>query len=104
MVTFDEARELVRHLEKPTWVGPGTYWVGTWGREDADDFHVITGAGEDLIDHDPAFTPREAPVWFVDKTTGQVRDAGPYLPGTPIASKIEAMTVVAIDAAVRTAS
>ncbi len=31
-------------------------------------------------------------MWFVDKTTGQVRDGGPYLPGSHTAEKDEAMT------------
>lgn len=93
MVTFDEARELVRALEEPTWPGPGTYLVADWGREDVTHFHVITGAREDLIEHDPAHRPVEAPVWFVDRVTGAV-DCASYLPGGLTAAKLEAMTVV----------
>lgn len=73
--------------------GPGTYMVATWGREDATHFQVITGAREDLVDHDPAYQPVEAPVWFVDKATGAV-DHATYQPGGLTAAKLEAMTVL----------
>lgn len=94
MVTFDEARELVRALEEPAWTGPGTYMVADWGREDTTHFQVVTGAREDLIERDPAYRTGRAPVWFVDKVTGTVDDAAPYLPGGLTAGKLEAMSVV----------
>lgn len=93
MVTFEQARQLVRDLEEPTFAGPGTYMVADWGREDATHFQVVTGAREDLVDHDPAYRPLDAPVWFVDKVTGTV-DQAVYLPGNLTAGKLEAMTVV----------
>ena len=80
MVNLHDARELVRALEEPVFPGPGTYMAATWGREDATHFQVITGAREDLVEHDPAHRPAEAPVWFVDKVTGAV-DQATYLPG-----------------------
>ncbi len=93
MVTFDQARHAVSALEHDTWPGPGTYMVADWGRQDATHFQVITGAREDLVDHDPAYRTTRTPVWFVDKATGAV-DWAEYLPGGLTAAKVDAMTPV----------
>lgn len=93
MVTFDQARDIVRALEEPTWPGPGTYMVADWGAEDATHWRVVTGAREHLVDDDRTYGQFDAPVWFVDKTTGAAHWSV-YLPGNLTAGKLEDMTNV----------
>ena len=92
MVTFEDARRVVAQLEAPIWGSPGTYMVAEWGREDDTHWQVISGAKEDLVDHDPAYRTNR-PVWLVDKVTGEI-DWQEYVPGTMTAMKVDAMTIV----------
>lgn len=93
MLTFDEARQAVQDLEEPTWPGPGTYLVASWGRADATHFLIVTGASEDLIDHDPAYRRHDSPLWLVDRLTGTISWVS-YLPGDRTAAKVDAMTPI----------
>lgn len=70
MLTFDDAREIVRLIDARTWTGPGTFYVSTVGREDDTRYLVPAGAYEDLVEHRLEFLNFEPVARFVDKETG----------------------------------
>lgn len=57
---------------RPSWQGPGTFFVSPEGFEDATDYLVIVGAREWLIDEVFEFSTLGGPTVFVNKATGEV--------------------------------
>lgn len=71
MITFDEARQIVKDALGPEWTW-GTLHVPRKGYEDADGYLMTVGAREWLVDGDPHFQRWDAPLTFVDKHTGAI--------------------------------
>lgn len=79
MITFEEAREIVRRQVEPMW-GPlsGTFYVAEWGAESDQYFKVNVGAREFLVDDDEEFAEYSGVLHLVDKVTGLYLE-GSYL-------------------------
>ena len=72
MVTFAEAREIVRGELQSHWTpGAGTSYVAPDGFEDADYWLVRAGAREALVDDEPWFEIYDSCELVVDKTSGR---------------------------------
>ncbi len=72
MVTFAEAREIVRGQLESHWTpGSGTLYVAQDGFEDADYWLVRAGAREALVDGDPRFDIYDCCELVVGKESGR---------------------------------
>ncbi|MEI2728327.1 MAG: hypothetical protein V9E85_04390 [Candidatus Nanopelagicales bacterium] len=71
-ISFDMAREIIDAVERPEWEGPGTYYVAPWGSENAEEYLLITGARESIVDKDPRYLLLGEELPFVNRATGKV--------------------------------
>jgi len=77
-VSFTEAREAVEDLRVSDWSGTwGTLYVSPDGFADEDDYLVVWGPREYIVDDNPYFILLNNTATFVDRQTGEVRDV-PY--------------------------
>lgn len=73
VLTFDEARELVRAAAEPTWRPElGTLHVHHIGWDFGDYWRMNVGPREAIVDGDPEYAILDAPVFLVGKDTGHV--------------------------------
>lgn len=73
-ISFHEARQIAELSLRPTWVLPGTFYVAPEGYDTGDEWIVIAGAAEWLRDNDQNFMEWDAPVRYVSKATGRLRE------------------------------
>ena len=93
MITFEQARTIVAEAEKPTWDN-GTYVTLDWGYENDQEFCVLAGCKEALIDHDPEFWQFDAPTRFVEKATGKLIYRDPYMSANEVGTLLQSMLLV----------
>lgn len=76
LVTFEEAREIVRREIEPLW-GPlnGTFYIAEWGAENDQYFEVNVGARELLVDNDEDYMQYDGAIHLVEKATGKYIEA-----------------------------
>lgn len=73
MLTFDEAREVVKKAEGRLWGDrAGHFYVSDEGFQDKTHFWVVCGAEEWLVDEDQGFNEADADIALVDKQTGKL--------------------------------
>jgi len=85
MITFAEAKEIVRAAEEPTWT-LGTYKIEDDGWEDATHYLVVRGTAED----DPSYIVVPGLVPLVSKATGEIE----YVVAHTEWDRLDAMTPV----------
>jgi hypothetical protein len=74
-LSFAEARGAVLRVRRADWRATGgTLYVSPEGFADADDYLVVWGAREFLVDGDLDYLLVDNTVTFVSRTTGKVRD------------------------------
>lgn len=76
MTTFEDARTIVDDAERDRW-RLGTYYVAPYGYDTGDEWLVIRGAREFLVDGDPSYAALDQPPALVHKLTGRLRYAEP---------------------------
>jgi hypothetical protein len=90
-IHFSDAVAAVYALRQQNWRGTiGTLHVSTNGLEDDDDFLVVWGAREWLVEGNPSYELLNNTATLVSKETGEVRD----VPATSIFDKVDGMTPV----------
>lgn len=70
MITFDEAREIVKGMVDSLHTGWGTFYVPTEGWQDKDAYYLTPGAEEWLVDGDIAYMTTDLPGVLVSKKDG----------------------------------
>lgn len=91
MVTFDEARTLIRAEVQRDWPPEyGELMVADYGYHDEQAWFVVWGAREALVDNNFDFVIMDAPVFFVDKVTGEITEE----PMIEVLDRLDAMEPV----------
>lgn len=72
-LSFEQARQRVDDARRPKWQGPGEYMVQDYGYENAEQFNIIDGAKEALVDMNPDYLAPDDVVTLVSKKTGAIR-------------------------------
>jgi hypothetical protein len=89
VITFAEAKEIVRATEEPGWT-LGTYMIQNDGFEDDTRYLVVRGAAEAMGDNpDPNFIIVPGLVPLVNKRTGEIEYVVPHLP--EVLARLDAM-------------
>jgi hypothetical protein len=89
MITFAEAKEIVRAAEEADWT-VGTYMIEADGWEDATHWPVVRGAAEAMGDNpDPNFIIVPGLLPLVDNQTGEIEYVVPRLP--EVVARLDAM-------------
>ena len=71
-ISFDQTCAFVEQAQTWKLRHGGGYVVAPWGEEDDTRYRVIIGLPEVLIDHRCELASMDAPVVFVDKSTGEI--------------------------------
>ena len=86
MITFEQARQIVRKAHQPAWneTGLQEYVVARYGGQDATDYLIVHGERGSIDDVTlPNGEPYQGiiggPVTLVNKTTGRIQDVGHLL-------------------------
>lgn len=73
MLTFHEAREVVKKAEGGLWADKhGTFYVSDEGFQDKKHYLVVFGAEEWLIDQDPSYMEMDADIALVSRKDGKL--------------------------------
>lgn len=74
-ISFHEARQIAEMRLRASWRLPGTFYVHPDGYDTgADEWIVIVGAREWFVGNDANFMEWDAPVRYVSKVTGELRE------------------------------
>lgn len=72
MISFEDAREIVRAALLPEWSDPeGTFFVADWGSENEQYYCLAVGAREYLVDNDRSYFIVDNTLNLVEKSTGK---------------------------------
>ena len=90
-MTFEQARDIVTATYGSSWEGPGTFYVAEWGWESPEEYLMVAGPREWIVDGDSAYLMLPGLSLFVSKETGNVIERNPY-PDLQTATIMGAMT------------